>query len=71
MPVIKTRKCVVCNIAGEVEVTEAELEAYQSKPGHIQDVLPRLTDAEREMLISGTHSACFDYLFPAEDEDGE
>lgn len=71
MPVIKTKTCVVCNIAGEVQVTEAELAAYKSTPGHIQDVLPRLSDGEREMLISGTHSECFDILFPAEDEEWE
>ena len=69
MPAIKTKTCVVCNIAGEVQVTEAELAAYKSQPGYVQDVLPRLTDGEREMLISGTHSECFDILFPADEDD--
>jgi hypothetical protein len=71
MAVIKTRPCVVCGIAGEVEVTDAELLAYTAKAGPIQNILPRLTDAEREMLISGSHSECFDTLFPPEDEDDE
>jgi hypothetical protein len=63
MAVIKTKECMVCGKTGEVEVTDAELFAYKTKPGHIQTVLPRLSDAEREMLISGTHSECFDELF--------
>jgi hypothetical protein len=71
MAVIKTKTCVVCGNAGEVEVTEAELEAYNTQPEQIQKVLPRLTPGEREMLISGTHSECFDVLFPPEDEDEE
>lgn len=69
MAVIKTKTCVVCGQGGEVEVTDAELLAYNAKPGFIQDVLPRLSDGEREMLISGTHSECFDALFSVDDED--
>lgn len=69
MPVIKTKTCVVCGKDGEVEVTDAELLAYQTQPGFVQKVLPRLSDGEREMLISGTHSECFDTLFAADDED--
>lgn len=63
MAVIKTKNCVVCGKGGEVQVTDTELLAYQNQPGHIQMVLPRLSDGEREMLISGTHSECFDDLF--------
>lgn len=63
MAVIKTKTCVVCGKDGEVQVTDAELFAYQTQPGFIQKVLPRLSDGEREMLISGTHSECFDDLF--------
>jgi hypothetical protein len=63
MAVIKTKTCVVCGKGGEVQVTDAELLAYQTQPGFVQKVLPRLSDGEREMLISGTHSECFDDLF--------
>ena len=69
MPVIKTKECLICGVAGEVEVTEEELVAYQNRTGYIQDVVPRLSDAEREMLISGTHSDCFDRIFPPDEED--
>jgi hypothetical protein len=68
MAVIKTRPCLVCGLSGEVEVTDEELLAYNSKSGYVQNILPRLTDGEREMLISGTHSECFDALFPADEE---
>lgn len=70
MTVIKTGPCAVCGKEGEVEVTDEELRIYKAKAGPLQKTLPRLTDGEREMLISGTHSACFDALFPA-DEDEE
>ena len=33
-----------------------------------QDALPELSCDERELLISGTCGACFDKLFPSEDE---
>lgn len=68
MATIVTKACVVCGKAGAVELTDAEFEAYKTQKGFIQKVLPRLTAGEREMLISGTHSECFDILFP-EDED--
>lgn len=68
MAVIETKECMFCGKTGEVEVTDAELFAYKTQPGFIQNVLPRLSDGEREMLISGTHSECFDSMF-GEDED--
>jgi len=33
----------------------------------IQDVMPYLTDDERELLISGTCGSCFDEMFPPEE----
>lgn len=71
MPIIKTRSCLVCGKAGTVELTDEEFEAYTNNDGrHIQDVLPHLSIAEREMLISGTHSDCFDSLY-ADSEFGD
>lgn len=68
MAVIETKECMFCGKTGKVEVTDAELFAYKTQPGFIQNVLPRLSEGEREMLISGTHSECFDAMF-GEDED--
>ena len=67
MPVIITRPCQVCGKPGSVEVTEEEMEAYKKTSGFIQNVLPRLSNEEREMLISGTHPDCFKTLFPPDE----
>jgi hypothetical protein len=37
----------------------------------IQDVFPDMSVNDREMLITGTHPACWDKLFPGEEEDDE
>ena len=67
MPVIITPPCGLCGKTGSVEVTEEEFEAYQKAPGPLQQVLPRLSKEERELLISGTHPDCFNTLFPPEE----
>jgi len=37
---------------------------WLSGQGFIQDVMPYLSDAERELLLSKTCGDCFDKLFP-------
>jgi hypothetical protein len=64
---VQTAKCIVCGKSGEVEVPADGWEKF-SKGAFVQDAFPDLSPGEREMLINGTHPACFDTLFPPEDQ---
>lgn len=68
MAIVNTPKCRYCGEAGSIELTDAEVLALETEP-FIQKALPDRTDDERELLISGTHPACWDAMFPPEDED--
>jgi hypothetical protein len=37
----------------------------------IQDALPELTPGERELILTGSHEACFNTFFPDEEEEPE
>jgi hypothetical protein len=65
--VIVTRPCMNCNEASKVEVS-AEEHAAMNSGAMIQDALPARDDAFRELVISGTHSACWDAMFGDEDD---
>lgn len=64
--IIAPRNCIVCGEFATLEVTEDERLALETTR-FIQDALPERTPAERELLISGTHGACWDSLFADED----
>ena len=66
--VVKTKPCTVC---GEYEVWSLDRQAVTKwQEGEmIQNAFPDMSMADREILISGTHPACWDKLFPGEDED--
>lgn len=68
---VDTGICMFCQKPGQVIMTEEQFARFNKKaPGTpMQDVLPDLSIADRELLISGTHSACFDLLLPEDDED--
>jgi hypothetical protein len=65
--VVKTKTCTVC---GEYEVWSLDRKAVESWQGgeYIQNAFPDMSAEDRELLISGTHPACWDKLFPKEDE---
>ena len=68
---IKT-KCPCCRNAHIVHLTPDQSRRYKDYvcgKGHIQDLLPDLSEDDREMLISGVCPACFAAL--AEDEEDE
>lgn len=68
MATITTPVCAHCNIASTIELSDAEVKAWKEvRP--IQKALPHRTDDERELLMTGTHPACWDIMFPPEDED--
>lgn len=67
---VKTKPCMVC---GDYEVWSLDRAAVMSwQEGElIQNCFPDMSMADREILISGTHPACWNQLFPKEEEDDE
>ena len=65
---VKSRPCTVC---GEYEVWSLDRQAVESWQAgeNIQNAFPDMNAGDREILISGTHPACWEKLFPKEDED--
>ena len=61
---------VPCRLCQETTDLKVNFQGFVNwKSGElIQDALPELSCDERELLISGTCSTCFDKLFPSEDE---
>lgn len=60
--------CTVCEEQSVVRVKEADYEAWNTRKLFIQEAFPYLSADERELLVSGTHSSCWDTLFDAEEE---
>jgi hypothetical protein len=58
-------KCVHCGKQHEIELDLKDLEAWQAGQ-RIQVVMPYLSPNERELLISGTCSTCWDNIFSEE-----
>lgn len=66
---ITTGPCYVCGKTGVVENVPAEGYDQWKRGAFIQDALPTLTAGDREQLLTGTHSECFDKLFPPDEDD--
>ena len=71
--IVDCGKCVHCGKQAildlpAVDTTIDGLNKYiAGHGGFVQDVLPHLSAGDREMLITGTHDACFDEMFPPEE----
>lgn len=64
------RKCPVCKLDHyrELPVTQHEIELWTT--GKLaQDLWPTLSADDREFIISGTHSLCWDKILGEENED--
>jgi len=59
--------CRLCDTVHDLTVNVEGFVNWQAGE-FIQEALPELSCDERELLISGTCSTCFDELFPSEDE---
>ena len=61
-----SRVCVVCGVETQLAV---DRELYRRWRGgeYIQNVFPDLSEDERELMISGTHSECWDTLWKEEE----
>lgn len=66
--VVKTKTCTVC---GEYEVWSLNRQAVESWQGgeYIQNAFPDMSIEDRELLISGTHPACWTKLFGEDDDE--
>lgn len=66
--VLKT-VCPACHTEHDVKVKLDEFQEYVQGKKNIQVAMPSLSAEEREYLISGLCSKCWDEMFPPDDED--
>jgi len=68
--VVKTKTCTVCD---QYEVWSLDRKAVENwqEGENIQSAFPDMSAGDREILISGTHAACWDKLFPGEEENDD
>jgi hypothetical protein len=66
--VVKTKTCTVC---GEYEVWSLDRQAVTKwqEGEYIQNAFPNMSAEDRELLISGTHPACWNKLFGEDDNE--
>jgi hypothetical protein len=57
-------QCRMCHHIYSIMYNREDMVNWLSGSGFIQDIMSYLTDGERELLISGTCSTCFDKIFP-------
>jgi hypothetical protein len=67
---VRTPPCAMCGQTTDLEVDAAGMRMWHGG-AHIQRAFPQLAPAERELLLTGTHPACWDKMFPLEDEDDD
>jgi len=59
-----------CNCGEQQEITVIGPDLFRYRQGaHMQDAFPYLSSGDREFLMSGTCSKCWDKMFPEEDDD--
>lgn len=59
---IETPACMFCGATSRVEVTADQADRLMQREP-IQNVMPDVDRAERELIISGTHPICWTELF--------
>lgn len=65
---VTCKPCVFCGKINKLDVSAKSLWAWQNG-AHIQNAMPELTADEREMLISGTCSKCWDENMNFDEDD--
>jgi hypothetical protein len=63
-----TRPCPVCGGTTNLELAKEKFIQWRLGGAKVQDVWPEMDADTRELLISGTHPACWEKLFPPEPE---
>ena len=59
-------RCVQCSAKHVIFIKMTDYIEWKNGAGFIQDLMPYLSDSERELLISGTCGDCFDRMFPVD-----
>lgn len=62
------KRCPLCGETSLVEVPEEGYKRYR-EGAFVQDAFPELSVGERETIISGSHSKCFDDAFGEDDDE--
>ena len=65
-----SRQCPLCGKINTVEVKEEDYMDYQNG-AFAQDCFPYLTRDEREIIISGICTKCWDVMFKDTEDDGQ
>lgn len=65
---VRTKTCCVCNKADVLTLDRQAVESWQAGE-YVHKAFPDMPADERELLISGTHPACWNTLFPGDDSD--
>ena len=55
--------CRFCKKEVETSITLEQIIEYRTTRKHIQDIMPNVPPAERELLISGTCGKCWEEIF--------
>jgi len=58
-------RCAICGTVYAIMYNREDMVDWLSGQGFIQDIMPYLSAAERELLISRTCGSCFDKMFPS------
>lgn len=58
-----TVQCRMCGVSYSIMYNRDNMIDWLAGKDFIQDLMPYLSAAERELLISGTCGSCFDKLF--------
>jgi hypothetical protein len=62
---VMAARCKMCAAKHVIFVKMHDYIEWKNGAGFIQDLMPYLSEGDRELLISGTCSQCFDSMFPS------
>jgi hypothetical protein len=60
--------CPVCKVRNEIKLDRSKFIRWRTSE-HVQNVWPELDANDRELLVTGTHPACWDAMFGGDDDD--
>ena len=60
--------CIHCRQENRIYVEPKDYLDWFNKDRYVQDIWTTLSQQDRELIISGTHSECWNEMFPDEDE---
>ena len=64
--IVRTLPCIMCGEVTQLDLDDNKILRYQAGE-NVQAVWPEMPPGERELLITGTHPACWDEMFGGSD----